>query len=244
MGLAAVCAGRRRLPTFDACGPTGDPGVAGVLSGRAARCARGRRPARSPSAPRASLGASARSPARPRRRPRAPQPGPAAADQHRGLAPPPPTGTAARPRRRPRAPQPGPPVPPAPSTPVGSGCFVCPWVAARPLAVRAASFARRVASKPGQAPPPPTGPAAWPRGPSDALLWCACSGEEAMLWIGTVLLDSLLTYPERKNLFRLLFPIQFGGVCRPGGLLAAWQWGVLHDMKSPGSVSPACVTPM
>ena len=90
----------------------------------------------------------------------------------------------------------------------------------------------------------PSGTAARPSGPSDALLWCACSGEEALLWIGTVLLDSSLTYPERKNLFRLLFPIQFGGVCRPGGLLAAWQWGVLHDMKSPGSVSPACVTPM
>ena len=39
-----------------------------------------------------------------------------------------------------------------------------PWAAARPLAVRAASFARRVVSKPGQAPPPPTGTAAWPRG--------------------------------------------------------------------------------
>ena len=46
------------------------------------------------------------------------------------------------------------------------GCLVCPWAAARPRAVRAASFARRVASKPGQAPPPPTGPAAWPSGPS------------------------------------------------------------------------------
>ena len=51
------------------------------------------------------------------------------------------------------------------------GCLVCPWAAARPRAVRAASFARRVASKPGQAPPPPTGTAAWP---SDtlALLFC------------------------------------------------------------------------
>ena len=39
---------------------------------------------------------------------------------------------------------------------------MCPWAAARPLAVRAASFARRVVSKPGQAPPPPTGTAAWP----------------------------------------------------------------------------------
>ena len=41
---------------------------------------------------------------------------------------------------------------------------MCPWAAARPRAVRAASFARRVASKPGQAPPPPTGTAARPSG--------------------------------------------------------------------------------
>ena len=47
---------------------------------------------------------------------------------------------------------------------VGPGCLVCPWAAARPRAVRAASFARRVASKPGQAPPPPTGTAAAPSG--------------------------------------------------------------------------------
>ena len=49
-----------------------------------------------------------------------------------------------------------------------------PWAAARPLAVRAASCARRVVSKPGQALPPPTGTAA---GPSGALhtsgAWCA-----------------------------------------------------------------------
>ena len=44
------------------------------------------------------------------------------------------------------------------------GCLVCPWVAARPLAVRAASFARRVGSLSGQALPPPTGIAAWPSG--------------------------------------------------------------------------------
>ena len=44
--------------------------------------------------------------------------------------------------------------------------MVCPWAAARPRAVRAASFARRVVSKPGQALPPPTGPAAWPSVPS------------------------------------------------------------------------------
>ena len=45
---------------------------------------------------------------------------------------------------------------------VGPGCFVCPWAAARPRAVRATSFARRVVSKPGQAPPPPTDTAARP----------------------------------------------------------------------------------
>ena len=42
----------------------------------------------------------------------------------------------------------------------GPGRCVCRWAAARPRAVRAASFARRVSSKPGQAPPPPTGTAA------------------------------------------------------------------------------------
>ena len=46
--------------------------------------------------------------------------------------------------------------------PDGPGCLMCPWAAARPLAVRAASFARRVVSKPGQAPPPPTSTAARP----------------------------------------------------------------------------------
>ena len=52
----------------------------------------------------------------------------------------------ARPRRRPRAPQPG---PPAPST---------------PAALVSLCVAGCVASKPGQAPPPPTGTAAWPSG--------------------------------------------------------------------------------
>ena len=46
----------------------------------------------------------------------------------------------------------------------GLGRCVCRWAAARPRAVRAASFARRVVSKPGQAPPPPTGTAADPSG--------------------------------------------------------------------------------
>ena len=46
---------------------------------------------------------------------------------------------------------------------------MCRWAAARPLAVRAASFARRVVSKPGQAPPPPPSIAARPTNPSGAL---------------------------------------------------------------------------
>ena len=47
------------------------------------------------------------------------------------------------------------------------GCFVCPWAAARPRAVRAASpKARRVVLKPGQAPPPPTATAARPVSPT------------------------------------------------------------------------------
>ena len=50
-----------------------------------------------------------------------------------------------------------------------------------------------------------------------------------------MLLDSLLTYPERNNLSRLLFPIQFSGVCQPGGLLAVWQWGFCA-MRTPLTV--------
>ena len=51
----------------------------------------------------------------------------------------------------------------------GPGRGVCRWAAARPLAVRAASSARRVDSLSGQAPPPPTAAAAWPSGSSGAL---------------------------------------------------------------------------
>ena len=54
----------------------------------------------------------------------------------------------------------------APSGPaVGPGCLMCPWAAARPLAVRAASFARRVGSKPGQASPRPRAPQPGPPDP-------------------------------------------------------------------------------
>ena len=60
-----------------------------------------------------------------------------------------------------------PPVFWAPRGLFGPGCWLCPWAAARPRAVRAASFARRVDSLSGQAPPPPTGTAARP-GPAAA----------------------------------------------------------------------------
>ena len=53
---------------------------------------------------------------------------------------------------------------------MGPGCFVRPWAAARPRDrhTRACGSEWSI-SKPGQAPPPPTGAAAWPTGPSGAL---------------------------------------------------------------------------
>ena len=56
----------------------------------------------------------------------------------------------------------------------GPGRCECRWAAARPRAVRAASFARRVGSLSGQALPPPTGTAAGPFGALDTdSAWCA-----------------------------------------------------------------------
>ena len=81
------------------------------------------------------------------------------------------------PCRRPPAPRPGPPVPPAPSTPVGLGrcCLV-----------------RCVVSKPGQAPPPPMGAAAWPCRPGVRLSEtaiafahsCSCGIETPVAYAG------------------------------------------------------------
>ena len=65
----------------------------------------------------------------------------------------------------------------------GPGRCVCRWAAARPRVVRAASFARRVASKPGQAPPPPTGTAARPSYPSGAL---HTSGAWSLMLLGAL----------------------------------------------------------
>jgi len=69
----------------------------------------------------------------------------------------------------------------APRDLFGPGCSSGPWAAARPLAVRAASFARRVVSKPGQAPPPPTGTAARPRRPRGGLQSGGAGNDPAMI---------------------------------------------------------------
>ena len=55
--------------------------------------------------------------------------------------------------------------------------------------------------------------------PARALLWCARCGEEALFWIGTVLLDSLFTYPERDNLSSLVVCASPAAclLCRSGG---------------------------
>ena len=162
------CSGHRRVRPPAWC----------ALLGRAAWCARGRRPAREPSALRASLGASSRSSVRPCRRPWVPQPGPPAPWPCCFVA----CGAAGvlgafgpgRPRdRHTRA--------------CGSE-----WSISKPAralrALRRPPHRRRLCrcvwwsfpSKPGQAPPPPTGSAAWPSG-AQALLFCClwhrwCSG--------------------------------------------------------------------
>ena len=151
------------------CGPTGVSGAGG--SGRCV-C---RWAAARPRAVRAAslwLGASSRSPAAREIATREP-----AARSGRSRSPPVPSGPSgalhtggawctdvwlgasaqslARPRRRPRALQSGPPVPPAPSTPVGPGVLT--------FVTSAAHWSS------GQAPPPPTGTAVWPSGPSGSL---------------------------------------------------------------------------
>ena len=65
--------------------------------------------------------------------------------------------------------------------------------------------------------------------PSGALLWCARCGEEALFWIGTALLDSLLTYPDCCFLSSLVVcasPVACllrgnGGFCAMRSLLVA-----------------------
>ena len=55
-------------------------------------------------------------------------------------------------------------------TSVGPGCFVRPWAAARPRDRHSRACGSEWSiSKPGQAPPPPTGTAAWPRRPRGGL---------------------------------------------------------------------------
>ena len=136
-----------------ACGPAG---VLGVAWGRAALCARGRRPARLMALLVAPLVF------------RAPE-GPAAREARRPHFV---RRRASKPARALRSLR-------RPSHLWGRAA---PWAAARPRAVRAASFARRVGSLSGQAPPPPTGTAAGPSGALHASgAWCAvgCLGASA-----------------------------------------------------------------
>ncbi len=83
-----------------------------------------------------------------------------------------------------------------------SACLVCPWAAARPLAVRAASFARRVVSKPGQAPPPPTDIAAGPAG-------LAAASDQAALILFR--LDSAAAHGHRSGSRRPRSGLRSGG---------------------------------
>ena len=88
---------------------------------------------------------------------------------------------------------------------VGPGHCVCRWAAVRPRAVRAASFARRVVSKPGQAPPPPTGTAAGPSGALHAGGTCGavCTGQQSG---GPELLSPGLVPLRLRGLRRSLHP--------------------------------------
>ena len=123
---------------------------------------------------------------------------------------------------------------------VGPGCCVCPWAAARPRAVRAASFARRVVSKPGQALPPPINFAR--NSPA------ACSSFEY------ISLELQRFWGVSKNDRRKLCATfgQCGLCCRlrvlgsdsPAihALVIPEAVGVLHYTKPAGGVSPACRT--
>ena len=98
--------------------------------------------------------------------------------------------------------------------------MVCPWAAARPRAVRAASFARRVVSKPGQALPPPTGPAAWPSVPSGTLH----TGGACVAVCGWVRRLEARPGPAAAHGPRSLAPQPSGpvGTLHTGGACVAW----------------------
>ena len=86
----------------------------------------------------------------------------------------------------------------------GPGCLVCPWAAARPRAVRAASFARRVVSKPGQAPPPPTGTAAWPR----RSVWASWGSRVLSVWGALVRAVTNVVNPRAFSLKMAVFGLR------------------------------------
>ena len=132
----------------------------------------------------------------------------------------------------------------------GPGRCVCRWAAARPRAVRAASFARRVASKPGQAPPPPTGTAADPSGAlhtSGAGLLCVPMGggppasqaarlsETAIAFAGAgrASIETAVAFADAK----WVFLVQFSGAeLMPVSRLPCWGRAVVLLV----SMSPRC----
>ena len=141
----------------------------------------------------------------------------------------------------------------------GPGCWLCPWAAARPLAVRAASFARRVVSKPGQALPPPTSTAARFSGlsgamvgPSGALallfccLWCRwCSGRRVACLVGRAARCARGRRPARSP----SAPRAFGSArrleARPGPAAAhghrSQALPFLAGSRTPATLSLLCV---
>ena len=116
--------------------------------------------------------------------------------------------------------RPCPPFPPPPSTPAAPGRWGVAW---------------RVVSKPGQALPPPTGTAAWPRrlrdglqsgvraypGPAAAFRVGVC-GECGRIRIGCRYPDRLLSYPDLRYLSGCLLPIR---MCCSLGAVASVRGG-------------------
>jgi len=99
-----------------------------------------------------------------------------------------------------------------PTNPSNTKCPITP--AARPLAVRAASFARCVVSKPGQALPPPTGTAAWPSGS----LRTGAGGVflyEAFWWRVADVSDPRVAKFPRLVVVRSRFVVVWCSKCRP-----------------------------
>ena len=120
----------------------------------------------------------------------------------------------------------------------GPGCCMCPWAAARPLAVRAASFARRVVSKPGQALPPPTDTAAMPSGASAAPSTPAAPFTPAALCSCVWRSGPAAAHGHRSHALRALRTHVVSCVADPGGRILVRTVGIVlrevADKASPG----------